>query len=289
MDKWMHWDPDPICFKIPGLDHPIAWYGVLFALGFFVGFYLLRTLCKGYLRKVTDWSEEVIKAKALKFSEKLTVYVIVATVVGARLGHILFYEKLSDYLMHPLDILKTWEGGLASHGGVVGILIGIVLFYFRMRKDFPFLSVVRVIDLLVVPSLLVGTFIRLGNFVNQEVLGTVSTAPWAVVFGHPIDGSAPVPRHPAQLYEAGFYFLSFLFFWRLFPRLMEPKGRLAGLFFIVTFGFRYLVEYVKEEQSYIFGSDWITMGQMLSIPLILFGIILLVRKGRRGEADLKAS
>ncbi|MCB1110961.1 MAG: prolipoprotein diacylglyceryl transferase, partial [Chlamydiia bacterium] len=129
-----------------------------------------------------------------------------------------------------------------------------------------------------------------GNFINQEVLGTVTAVPWAIVFGHPIDGSVPAPRHPAQLYEALFYCLTFLVFWRLFPRLLHPVGRLAGLFFIVTFGFRFLVEYVKEEQSYIFGSAWITMGQLLSVPLILFGItLLLLRKGREESADLKAS
>lgn len=288
MDKWLFWDPDPICFTLPGIGHPIAWYGVIFALGFFIGFYLLRSLFKQYLRTCTDWGEDELKKKSMAFSEKLTVYVIIATVVGARLGHILFYEKWSDYFLHPLDIVKTWEGGLASHGGVVGILLGIIIFYFRMRKEFPFLTVRRIIDMLIVPALLVGTFIRIGNFVNQEILGTVSTVPWAIVFGHPIDGSAPVPRHPVQLYEAAFYCLAFLGFWKFFPRLLYPAGRLAGLFFVLIFGFRFLVEYFKEEQSFIFGSDWITMGQILSIPLIIFGFILLFRKGQEEQAGLKA-
>src|SRR5690606_28472456 len=137
--------------------------------------------------------------------------------------------------------------------GVVGIIIGIALFLFRSRKDFPSLSIIRVIDLLVVPALLVATFIRLGNFVNQEILGTATHLPWGVVFGHPIDGSAPIPRHPAQLYEGVFYFLSFLVFWRLFPRLLYPVGRLSGIFFMVTFGFRFIVEFVKEDQSYFIG------------------------------------
>ena len=288
MQNWFYWDPSPTPFVVPVIDRPIAWYGILFALGFFIGFYLLRSLFKQYLRTCTDWSEEELKKKSLAFSEKLTVYVIIATVVGARLGHILFYERWSDYFLHPIEIVKTWEGGLASHGGVIGILLGIVFFFFRVRKSFPFLSITRIIDMLVVPALLVGTFIRLGNFVNQEVLGTVTNVPWAVVFGHPIDGSIPAPRHPAQLYEAAFYFLSFLEFWRFFPRLLYPAGRLSGIFFVVTFGFRFLVEFVKEEQSLLLGNDWLTMGQVLSIPMIMYGLILLFRKVPVESIDSKA-
>ena len=235
-----------------------------------------------------DLGEEEIKKKSMAFSEKLTIYVIIATIIGARLGHILFYEKWSEYFLHPLNIIKIWEGGLASHGGVIGILIGIIMFYYRMHKSFSFLSIKRILDILVVPALLVGILIRIGNFINQEILGKVSDVPWAIVFGHPIDGSSLAPRHPAQLYEATFYFLAFLGFWRLFPYLLYPSGRIAGLFFIVTFGFRFLVEYVKEEQSFIFNSDWITMGQILSIPFIIFGFVLLFQKGQKGQADLTA-
>lgn len=288
--SFIHWDPNPTAFTVPFIGRPIAWYGILFAFGFFIGFYLLMSLFKRYIRGVTDWSEEVIKKKALLFSERLTVYVIIATVVGARLGHILFYEKLSHYLAHPIEIVKTWEGGLASHGGVIGILIGITLFYFRSRKEFPMISVRRIVDLMVVPSLFVGTLIRLGNFVNQEVLGVGTTMPWGVVFGHPIDGSMPIPRHPAQLYEALFYFGTFLIFWRLFPKLIKPVGRLGGLFFISTFTFRFFIEFLKEEQSHLMGSQLLTMGQWLSIPMILLGIIIMIlpEKERVEGVDQKA-
>ena len=292
MHNWLFWDPNPTPFVIPFINRPIAWYGILFALGFFIGFYLLKSLFKTYLKTVTDWGGDKIEIQSKLFSERLTVYVLIANVEGARLGHILFYEKWGDYFYHPLEILKTWEGGLASHGGVIGILIGIVIFHIRNRKEFPFLSVVRIIDLLVIPALLVGTFIRLGNFVNQEVLGTVTNAPWAVVFGHPIDGSISAPRHPAQLYEAIFYFMSFVGFYGFFRTLLLPRARLAGLFFIATFGFRFLVEYVKEEQSMIFGSSFLTMGQVLSIPMVFFGLFLALskhfRKEQEGLADPKA-
>ncbi len=290
MVGYLFWDPNPTAFTIPFIDRPIAWYGIIFALGFFLGFYLLLPLFKRYARTCTDWSEEVLKKKALLFSERLTVYVIIATVLGARLGHILFYEKLGDYLAHPLEILKTWEGGLASHGGIIGILIGINLFYFRSRRDFPILSIRRIIDLLIVPALFVGTLIRLGNFVNQEVLGVATTVSWAIIFGHPIDGSYPVPRHAAQLYEALFYFFSFLSFWAFFPRFLYPAGRLSGLFFITTFTFRFFIEFIKEEQSHLLGQNLLTMGQWLSIPMILFGAFLMIRfrREQEGSVDQKA-
>jgi prolipoprotein diacylglyceryl transferase len=279
MLSYLYWDPTSSAFTLPVIERPIAWYGIFFALGFFIGFYFLMSFFKQYARSVTNWSEEILKKKALLFSERLTVYVIIATVIGARLGHVLFYEKLSHYLAHPIDIVKTWEGGLASHGGVVGILIGITLFYFRSRKEFPMISIRRIIDLMVVPSLFVGTLIRLGNFVNQEVLGTATILPWAVVFGHPIDGSAPIPRHPAQLYEALFYFGMFFVFWRLFPKLVEKVGRIAGLFFISTFIFRFFIEFLKEEQSHLMGHQILKMGQWLSIPMILLGIFFIIRSG----------
>ncbi len=275
MDNYFFWDVDPIAFTIPFINRPIAWYGILFAIGFFLGFYLLVSLVK----RAYGWE----KKEAFRFSEKLTVYVIIGTVIGARLGHILFYENLRDYLLHPLDILKTWEGGLASHGGVIGIFVALIIFYFRQRK----VSILQTVDLLVVPALLVGTLIRLGNFVNQEVLGTVTTVPWAIVFGHPIDGTFPAPRHPAQLYEALFYFVSFVTFWKLFPRLVPYRGRLAGLFFITTFAFRLGIEFLKEEQSHLLGGDFLTMGQWLSIPFIFLGIILLLL-AQRGGAGQKA-
>lgn len=286
MVSYIFWDPNPTAFTIPFINRPIAWYGIIFAIGFFIGFYLLMSLFKKYAKSCTDWSQEVLKKKALRFSERLTVYVIISTVIGARLGHILFYEKWSHYLSHPMDIIKTWEGGLASHGGVIGILISLILFYYRSRKEFPMLSIRRIVDLMVVPSLLVATLIRIGNFINQEVLGIPATIPWAIIFGHPIDGSFPEARHPAQLYEALFYFLSFIVFWRLFSKLLKPKGRLAGLFFITTFSFRFFIEFVKEEQSHLLGQQLLTMGQWLSIPMILFGVLLMIRFRKEQEESI---
>lgn len=289
--SYLYWDPSPTAFTVPLIKRPIAWYGILFALGFFIGFYLLMSLFKRYARGVTDWSEEALKKKGRLFSERLMIYVIIGTVVGARLGHILFYEKLGPYLAHPIAIIKTWEGGLASHGGVVGILIGITVFYLRSRKEFPMISIRRIIDLMVVPALFVAVLIRIGNFINQEVLGVASQVPWAVKFGHPIDGSLPVPRHPAQLYEALFYLGMFFLFWFLFSKLIKGTGRLAALFFISIFTFRFFIEFLKEEQSFLMGGDLLNMGQWLSLPMILLGCAFMIRfgKGPVEGADRKAS
>jgi len=272
MVGWFFWDPNRIAFTLPVLHQPVMWYGILFALGFFIGFYIFQHLFQRFL----FYYPELIKGKNIKdqakiFSERLTFYIIVSTILGARLGHIIFYENWIYYLAHPLNILKTWEGGLASHGAALGICVGIIPFYYRNRKAFPMINIARILDLIIIPTLFVGTFIRIGNFINQEILGIVTTLPWAIVFGHPADGTAPLPRHPAQLYEACFYFIAFCFFWQIFPKMIRYSGRLAGLFFIVVFTFRFCIEFLKEEQSLLFSHHFLTMGQLLSIPMIFLG------------------
>ena len=273
MIGWLFWDPDRVAFTLPFLNRPIVWYGILFALGFLIGFYILMHLFKRLMLYYPEFiTGKNLKERSMIFSERLSLYIIVATVVGARLGHILFYEKWADYLLHPLEIVKTWEGGLASHGAVIGILIGIMLFYYRSRKEFPMINSPRILDLIIIPALFAGMLIRIGNFINQEVLGVVTTVPWAIVFGHPADGSLPLPRHPAQLYEALFYLGAFFLFWRLFPKMIRYPGRLSGVFFILIFVFRFCIEFVKEEQSFLFSHQFLTMGQLLSIPMILLGV-----------------
>ena len=275
--SYFFWDPDPIAFRIPYLKHPITWYGILFATAFFIGFYLLRFLFKQFLKICTNGPHDLLKQKTLFFCEKIVVYVAISTLSGARLGHLFFYEQWREYLSHPLTIIKVWEGGLASHGGVIGALIGLSFFLFKNRREFPMLSHLRLIDLMVVPSLFVATWIRVGNFMNQEILGMPTKLPWSIIFGHPIDGSCPIPRHPAQLYEALFYFSSFLVYWKCFPKLIKSTGMLSGFFFLSIFSFRFLIEFLKEEQSALIQGGGLTMGQYLSIPLIAFGCFLLIK------------
>lgn len=202
---------------------------------------------------------------------------ILGTIIGARLGDVLFYQSPATYVYNPLEIIKFWEGGLSSHGGVIGILIALFILCRRLKNRYPMLTWIAMLDLLCIPALLAGGFIRIGNFFNQEILGTATTLPWAIIFGNPADGSAVLPRHPAQLYEALFYFASFALLWML--RSKNDKifllGKTSGLFFIGTFVFRFLVEFVKAPQSALVAhASAIDMGQWLSIPMILLGIIL---------------
>jgi len=277
MCKWLVWDPNRIAFTLPLVNHPIMWYGILFTLGFLVGFYILISLCKRLM--LFYYPERIrndVDKRARIFSEKLSLYVITSTIIGARLGHLIFYEKWTDYLLHPLEIVKVWEGGLASHGAAIGVLIGMALFYYQHRKKLAIITLPRILDLLVIPALFAGTLIRIGNFVNQEVLGVKTTLPWAITFMHPADGSTPAPRHPAQLYEALFYLGALFLLLRLFPNMIRYPGRLSGVFFILVFTFRFCIEFIKEEQSFLFSNQFFTMGQLLSIPMILLGVGLFL-------------
>lgn len=255
-------------FNLPLLGRPILWYGFCFATGFLIGYWVFVYL----LRHVR---EKEVKIQAKTLAEKMTFYVIVGTVVGARLGDVFFYQSPSTYLHDPFSIFKVWTGGLASHGGALGILIALWLF----SRRYPVLSWSRWLDLVVVPAGIVGFFIRIGNFINQEVLGKITDVPWAVVFGHAADGSLPAPRHPVQLYEALFYLTVFgLLFW-LFHKKELREGRLAGLFLVLVFSFRFFIEFFKEEQSVLLsGSHLFDMGQLLSLPFLVLGLYLLFRK-----------
>ncbi len=276
-----YWDPNPDVFIIPGLNWPIKWYGLLFAAGFAVGLLIFHRILMRYFAARGSFPNAA--ELSAKISDQITLYIVVATIAGARLGHFLFYEKPADYLADPWDLLRLYKGGLASHGAAIAILIALWLFSRKTRAVDSKLTALRLLDFVCVPAAFAGGCIRIGNFINQEILGTVSNLPWAVVFGHPADGSFPAPRHPAQLYESLVYFAVFFLLWRLsFSKAgLLSKGRLSGLFLIFIFGFRLLFECFKLEQSRLVAkAPLITMGQWLSIPFILLGIYLLVRSSR---------
>lgn len=274
MIAYFTWDPSPSLFNftIPLLNRPLLWYGFLFALGFFAGYLVLTHLLKRYFVSKGEFH----KADVRKFAEQLTFYVILGGLIGARLGDILFYQSFSEIVRDPFSIIAVWRGGLASHGGAVGILIA--LWIFAKRHKLAFWTVV---DFVVIPTALAAVFIRIGNFFNQEILGVPTTLPWGVLFLHPADGGPLVPRHPAQLYEAGWYLLVFgvLFaYWRRHSSF-KPSGRLTGLFLLLVFGFRFFIEILKVEQSaYLTSSSFLTMGQILSLPFIGLGLWLIFRK-----------
>lgn len=196
-----------------------------------------------------------------------------AAVIGARLGHCLFYEP-EYYLARPIEILKVWEGGLASHGGAIGILIAIWYYVkkYGRKYDFDYLWLMERIG---IATALAGALIRIGNLMNSEIYGNPTDLPWGFIF---VLRGEVVPKHPTQLYEALAYLLTFAIlmhlYWRMLPKL--KKGTLFGLFLIGIFGARFLIEYVKEPQVAFEQTMALNMGQLLSIPFILAGIALIV-------------
>ena len=272
------WNPDRNFFVIPYLNHPITWYGFLFALSFLVGYFLVREMFAPIL---TDPSSQAsaIQYEVTKATDRLALLITLGAVIGARLGHVFFYGW-DYYQTHPFDILKIWEGGLASHGGALGAFIALSFFVLSVRKSYPKLKFLVVLDALVVPSAFFGCCVRIGNFINQEITGLPTTVPWAVTFLRPMDGVPGIAVHPVQLYESLFYFSIFiiLFISWLRNKKILGRGLLSGWFFLLVFGFRFVIEYLKVPQNKLFDIEKVLkMGQLLSLPFIFFGLFLLIR------------
>jgi prolipoprotein diacylglyceryl transferase len=255
MLNYINWNVDPEIFRIGSFA--VRWYGLLFASSFFFGYLILLRIFK----------KENIPVSVL---DTLTTYMVIGTVVGARLGHCFFYEP-AYYMAHPLEILMVWEGGLASHGAAVGIPITILIFA-RIKK-FPFLWVM---DRVVIVVALSGLLIRTGNLMNSEIFGHVTSLPWGFRFlraGNPLDLD---PRHPTQLYEGLSYLMIFLFLWWFYKKNGKPaQGLIFGMFLILVFGMRFLIEFAKEPQESFEKSMILNLGQLLSIPLIIAGVVLV--------------
>ncbi len=276
--NWIYWNPNPDIFTLPFLDKPVRWYGFLFVTGIMISYLIVKKLFARDLHKGGLVNEKECAKESLVLTDRLTWFVVIGLLIGARLGHVFFYDW-ARYQNHPLEILKVWEGGLASHGGAIGILLALYFFLKTTKKRYPTLTFLSMLDLLVIPSALVGSFIRLGNFFNQEILGTPSTLPWAVVFGHPADGSRPEPRHPVQLYEGIAYLLLFFLLICLWKYRSSwcKTGRIGGLFLVLAFSFRFLLEFFKAPMDAVVDQSFLQMGQLLSLPFIGAGLFLLVR------------
>jgi prolipoprotein diacylglyceryl transferase len=260
---YIYWNVRPDLLHVGPLT--VRWYGVLFALLFWIGFMIVR------------WQFQ-IEGKDERTLNSLLTHLVVGTIVGARLGHCLFYEP-EYYFRHPLDILKIWEGGLASHGGAVGVLLALYC-YCRRHPDQPYLWL---LDRVAVPTALAGCLIRLGNLFNSEILGLPTKVPWAFIFAR----EDLVPRHPAQLYESIAYVLIFIVLLLTYNRLRTatPRGLLLGLFLVLVFLARFFIEFVKERQAAYGEHLPLSVGQLLSLPFIAFGVVLL---GRAWRARAKA-
>jgi phosphatidylglycerol---prolipoprotein diacylglyceryl transferase len=213
---------------------------------------------------------------SLSLTDRLAWFVVIGIIIGARLGHVFFYDW-PRYQDHLLDIFKVWEGGLASHGGVIGILIAVALYVRSIHKSFPELTFRKLLDVLVVPTGLAAGFIRIGNFFNQEIVGKETILPWGIIFGHPVEGQPGVPLHPVQLYEAFAYFLLFflaLWLWQKTSFRHRP-GLICGLILLILFSFRFIIESLKPAYSLVMDESLLQAGQTLSIPFILLGAFLI--------------
>lgn len=264
--NFIHWNVSPEIFHLGPLS--IRWYGLLFASGFLIGYYIGEKMLR---------SENVPQ----KWIDSLFFYLIIATVIGARLGHVFFYGW-DYYSQHPEEILMVWHGGLASHGGVLGILVAIFIYSKKVTKR----SMLWTLDRIAVPVALTAAFIRTGNLMNSEIYGVQTTLPWGFIFER---NGETVAKHPTQIYEALAYLTTFLvmtyMYWK--TNAKNKEGLLVGVFFIMIFGARFLIEFIKEDQEAFESTMSLNMGQWLSIPLILFGIFLVVRSFKIPEKIYK--
>jgi len=257
--QFITWTADPEIFRIGSFA--VRWYGLLFASSFFFGYIIMLRFFK----------KEGVPVKLL---DELTTYMIIGTIVGARLGHVFFYEP-EWYLAHPVKILAVWEGGLASHGAAVGIILALLLFSWYRKK--PFLWV---IDRIVIVVALSGFFIRMGNLMNSEIYGNPTSLPWGFLF---LRSSVPseglVPRHPTQIYEGFSYlFIFFLLLWYYYRKDGKPiHGFLFGLFLVLVFGVRIVIEFIKEPQVGFERNMLFNMGQLLSLPFVVAGLFFIGR------------
>lgn len=252
---FFHWAATPEIFSLGPLT--VRWYGLLFAMGFVVGYQIMTGIYKN-------------EGKTIKQLDSLAIIMVLSTVIGARLGHCLFYEP-EIYLANPIKILFVWEGGLASHGAGIAIILSLI-YYSRKNKD---ITPLWILDRIVIVVALAGFFIRLGNFFNSEIYGIPTSVPWAVIFER-IDN---IPRHAVQLYESISYLISFFIIFGVYRKYRSklPAGLTFGLFLILIFGARFILEYFKAFQVDFETDLPLRMGQILSIPFVLTGIFFVYK------------
>jgi phosphatidylglycerol:prolipoprotein diacylglycerol transferase len=269
-DHVIHWSFNPILFSIGPLH--LRWYGLIWALAFIFGQYFVTWI---YRRENRD----------MRGSEYILTYGLFGTVIGARLGHCLFYDP-GFYLTHPIAILKMWEGGMASHGGAIGLLVAMWLY----TRRFPVPSYMWLIDRMAIPATVGGALIRIANFLGSDIIGNPTSGTWGVIF----DAVDQIPRHPVQLYEAVAYLLIFVLMLAVYLRkgVRTPDGLLTGMFMLLVFAARFGLEFFKTPQAVYEANFSITVGQWLSVPFMMAGIYLIVmalRASRQSGAQNAAS
>ena len=240
----------------------VRYYGLCWAVGILLGYWLLNVFAKreGIPTRVVD---------------KMALYSVLGVIIGARLGHCYFYEP-AYFLAHPLEVLKIWDGGLSSHGGIIGVLIGMWVLCHQEK-----VSMLWVMDHVAIPVALIATFIRLGNLFNSEIYGHATALPWGFIF---VRNGETLPKHPTQIYEALSYFLGFavmlLVYFRI-PGVRQKRGLIFSALMVYMFAMRFLIEFIKEDQEAFESGMVLNMGQWLSVPFFLVGVWLLARAIRR--------
>ncbi|MGD0340112.1 MAG: prolipoprotein diacylglyceryl transferase [Bacteroidales bacterium] len=262
------WNVNPEIFRIG--HFAIRWYGLLFASSFLFGYIIMLKIFKN-----ENLSEALL--------DKLTIYMAVGTIVGARLGHCFFYEP-SYYLAHPVEIFEIWHGGLASHGAGIGILTAVEIFAYKEKKGYFW-----TLDRIAIVVALSGFFIRMGNLMNSEIYGIETTVPWGFVF---LRNGETAPKHPTQIYEALAYLFIFFLLFRIYwkEKGKHTEGSLISLAIILIFIARFFIEFLKEDQVAFEKAlrlhVGLNMGQLLSLPFILIGVLGLwasIKINKRAE------
>lgn len=276
------WNVDPAIFTVFGRE--IRWYGLLWVIGLIVAVYMVQRIFKH--EKLPE-----------KWFDSLFFYMMLGIIVGARLGHCLFYQP-DYYLANPVEILKIWEGGLASHGGVIGIIIAVWLYSKRVTKD----SMLWTFDRVMVPTGFTAASIRLGNLMNHEIYGGPTDLPWGFRFVDNLtqwmNGAEPVytePSHPTQIYEALIYFIVFgitmWLYWKTDAK--NRRGLITGVGIAIIFIARFLIEFVKnvqvESEITMRENTGLILGQWLSIPFIIWGVWLVWNALRKPPVPVKTT
>lgn len=272
MLSYITWDVSPVIFKLGFFT--LRWYSLAFMIGFLVGYEIVARMFRH-------------EGAPERWLGLLLMWTVAGTIVGARLGHVFFYEW-DLFSQNPVKILYVWEGGLASHGGAIGVILGVILFSIVTTKRSPLWT----FDRLVVPIALVGGLIRLGNLMNSEIFGHATTLPWGFRFVNSPEWQALYAGqacHPTQIYEAICYFALFaLLMWMYWRKNAEERpGLIFGVFLIGIFTPRFFIEFIKNPQEAFEQSMALNMGQWLSIPFIIAGLSLIIYAMRRPRLKLK--
>lgn len=271
--NYIPWDVNPEIFRIGAVA--VRWYGLFWAIGIYATLLITTKIFK---------HEKLPEA----WVDKLFIYTVLGAILGARLGHCLFYEwKLvaepisflgitfnyeNHYLSHPWELLYVWRGGLASHGGAIGILIAMILFNKNVSKK----GINWIFDRLLIGVCLCGAAIRFGNLMNSEIYGDATSLPWGFIF---VRTGETQPMHPTQIYEMIYCLVTFAIMWFMYwkKEAYKKNGLLFGIFLIGVFGSRFMLEFIKNNQEAFESGLPLNMGQWLSIPFIVWGIWLLLR------------